>query len=70
MGTLKEIENRYYKECNVVILPVKQSNIGYRKDYGLNTLQIRNKPLITTNKNTYQAVELYITSDDDIKEGD
>ena len=70
MGTLKEIENRYYKECNVVILPVKQSNIGYRKDYDLSTLQIRNKPLITTNKNTYQAVELYITSDDEIKEGD
>lgn len=63
MSNLIEIEGRYFKECNVVMLPTKD----------------RSEILITNNKLLYKGnrmensdinQHLYIISDDEIKEGD
>lgn len=68
---LKTKQMEVNKKVKVIVLPTEKSNIGYRKDYPKGQpLYIRNKPLITTNNKTWQAIHLYITTEDKIKEGD
>lgn len=67
MGTLKEIKNRYYKECNVVMLSTEDK---------IPTIWLRNDDYLINNEtpiNKWWDVigqHVYITSDDEIKEGD
>ena len=66
MTTLKEIDDRYYQYCNVVILPSNTKAQIYLNDHTLylsNNLNIENKKF-----DIYQHI--YITSSDEIKEGD
>ena len=71
MSQLKEIEGRYFKECNVVMLPTnKPANGGdriwynkYNKEYHLIYGAV--KP-----NGNYLPQHLYITSDDEIKQSD
>lgn len=66
MTTLKEIDDKYYQYCNVVILPSNTKAQIYLNDHTLylsNNLNIENKKF-----DIYQHI--YITSSDEIKEGD
>lgn len=72
MGKLIEIENRYYKECSVIMLPTKDNSI-----ITLNTnkeihLQGNNNPkdYKTLKQFGLTPQHLYITSENEIKEGD
>ena len=69
MGTLKEIKNRYYKECNIVMLPTKdETNIVLNTSTEELSYTTTKKLNIRYKVFTYQ--HLYIVSDDEIKEGD
>jgi hypothetical protein len=56
-------------EASVVMLATDKSFIGYRKDWGKETLYLKDRHIITNDK-TWQAIHLYITSNEPIKEGD
>jgi hypothetical protein len=56
-------------KASVVMLPTDKSFIGYRKDWGKETLFLKDRHIITNDK-TWQAIHLYITSNEPIKEGD
>lgn len=70
MSQLKEIENRYYKECNVIILPTNKPTNVVLHNTGLDSYH-------NTIESAFNAVEniggqyqhLYIASNDEIKEG-
>ena len=72
MGTLKKIEGNYFKECNVVMLPTKDAIHdciikGSDGKFTYSTTPFTQDYLNHMNWNSYH---LYITSDDEIKEGD
>ena len=66
MSQLKEIENRYYKECNVVMLPTKDET--YIVQFSDKSFRLKKRMDDTFKPNNY--CHIYITSDDEIKEGD
>lgn len=91
MSQLKEIENRYYKECKVIMLPTdNKANIfkqthtvlygdpiyNSKLECSFNQTYINNAHLMssgkaaTNSKKKYQFYNIYITSNDEIKEGD
>ena len=82
MTTLKEIDDRYYQYCNVVMLPTNdkpiENNIGMNiSDNSLQLMQRRhlgNKFFDTENGSSAHGIvipkHLYIISSDEIKEGD
>lgn len=69
MATLKEIEDKYYQHCNVVMLPIQSKAVRLGQlviGPGNNLFSSRQSNDI----GTLTAYELYITSDEEIKEGD
>lgn len=59
-----------WKKATVVTVPTDKSVIAYRKDLDKRAYWTRDKPLYTTSPNTWQAVHLYLTTNDQINDCD
>jgi len=76
MNKLKEINGKYYQECNVVIIPTNRIYTQFDPElkdhytivrHNLKELYITNLPW---SKKYSREIHLYIVSDEEIKEGD